>query len=151
MCIRDSQYTNVYFKLLTMVDPEAKAKAKARKATLKLYPSPKNWLRKNHETLWTIAWPTILASSTVDQPRHRDRQHNGWYNGWLFLWYCLEWPWKAGNYLGTGIEIVFILFWRRVLDGKLGLSGWGTSRAQSSWAERNKAAILYVYATSTSE
>ena len=32
------QYTNVYFKLLTMVDPEAKA----RKATLKLYPSPKN-------------------------------------------------------------------------------------------------------------
>ena len=36
------QYTNVYFKLLTMVDPEAKAKAKARKATLKLYPSPKN-------------------------------------------------------------------------------------------------------------
>ena len=41
----------------------------------------------------------------------------------IILWYSLEWPWKAGNYLGTGIEIVFVLPWTRILDRKPGVSG----------------------------
>ena len=41
---------------------------------------------------------------------------------WL-LWYCLEWPWKADNYLGAGIRVVFVLLGRRILDGKPGASG----------------------------
>ena len=43
------------------------------------------------------------------------------------MWYCLEWPSKAGNHLGAGIGIVFILLRRRILDGKTGFSGCGTS------------------------
>ena len=34
---------------------------------------------------------------------------------------------KAGNYLGTGIGIVFVLLGRRILDWIPGVSGRGTS------------------------
>ena len=34
---------------------------------------------------------------------------------------------KAGNHLGTGIGIVFVLLGRRIVDGKPGVSGRGTS------------------------
>ena len=34
---------------------------------------------------------------------------------------------EAGNYLGTGIGIVFVLLGGRILDAKPGVSGRGTS------------------------
>ena len=61
----------------------------------------------------------------------------------LVLWYCLEWPWKAGNYLGTGTGIVFVLLGRRMLDGKPGVSGRGTSPGSVFHrVERTKAGIF---------
>ena len=33
----------------------------------------------------------------------------------LVVWHCLDWPWKAGNYLSTGIGIVFLILGRRIL------------------------------------
>ena len=57
--------------------------------------------------------------------------------------YCLEYPWKGGNYLGTGIGIILVLLGRRILDGKPRVSGRGTSPRFSnpSCKERNKAIV----------
>ena len=52
----------------------------------------------------------------------------------------------------TGIGIVFVLLGRRILDGKPGVSGRGTSLVSVfHCAERNEAAIFCLYATNTSE
>ena len=59
---------------------------------------------------------------------------------------------KAGNYLDTGIEIVFALLGRRILDGKSGVQGEISSPVSIFHrSERNKAAVFYLYATTTSE
>ena len=60
-------------------------------------------------------------------------------------------PWKAGNYLGTGIGIVFVTLERRILDGKPGVSGRDTSPGLVFHRAKGKAAIFYMYATNTSE
>ena len=51
--------------------------------------------------------------------------------------------------MGTGIGIVFVLLGRRILDGKPGVSGRGTSPGFShpSCKERNKAATSNLDAT----
>ena len=36
------------------------------------------------------------------------------------LWYCLERPLNTGTYLSFGVENVFVLLGRRILDGKQG-------------------------------
>ena len=56
----------------------------------------------------------------------------GAYQSGLVLWYCLEWPWKAGNYRGTGIWIVLVLLGRRILDGKPGVPRRGTRALSQS-------------------
>ena len=58
---------------------------------------------------------------------------------------------KAGNYLDTGIGIVFVVLGRRILDGKPGVSGRGTSPGLVFHrAGHNKAAVFNIYASSTS-
>ena len=59
---------------------------------------------------------------------------------------------KAGNYLDTGIGIIFVLLRRRIVDGKTrGFRVRHEPRFTLIVQERNKAAIFYLNATNTSE
>ena len=68
---------------------------------------------------------------------------------------CLEWPclkcWLSPA-VGASIEVVFVLFGKRILDGKPGVQGEAASPLLAFHrAERNKTVIFYLYATNTSE
>ena len=60
------------------------------------------------------------------------RKKMSWTKSASLLWSSSRWGRKAGNYLGSGIGIVFMVLRRRLLDGKPGISPQrGTSLAPS--------------------
>ena len=64
----------------------------------------------------------------------------------LVLRYCLEWPWKAGNYMGAGIGVVFVLVYLRGASrtGNQGFQVEARASVQSSTVPKGIKLLWYL-------